>query len=126
MAMIKIKNDVFNITKRLKKIYKGFYISFDKHSNCYYIMDKYLSNKIICKLKYLQLDYRLLDFIYKNSAKNKEQIFSQMDNDNKKLEDYRELSLKTFTTDRLKEIYNYSLNHTSDFNCNKSYKNIWG
>ena len=49
--MIIIKNDLFGVSRRLNKIYKGYGVAYDMRRNKLYLIDKYYGNKKLMCIK---------------------------------------------------------------------------
>ena len=121
--MIIIKNDLFGVSRRLNKIYKGYGVAYDRRRNKLYLIDKYLGNKKLMCIK--DVDYSLVDYISKNNAVHKNEIYNAMELHNEKIENYNRKMLKDCANDRYKEIYNYANVNSKDFDNQSMYINDW-
>lgn len=77
---IKIKNDIFNISNRIKKINKNYNLFFNKSTDCYEIWDN--KNFLICTLPFKNLDCRNLDYLRMQLSKNNKEILDDIENFN--------------------------------------------
>lgn len=76
---IHIKNDVFNIFKRLKQINNDFYLIFDTNKNNYQVYEK---SNLIFTLPYKNLDERSLKYVLKMLKISNEEILKEIENHN--------------------------------------------
>lgn len=81
-----IKNDIFNIAKRLKSIDKKYFIVFNSDRNKYEVHYSRAKNTYELTIPYDKLDARTIDFVLKTRIQNKQKIFEEIENSNKKLE----------------------------------------
>ena len=81
-----IKHDVFDIVKRLKCIDPKYFIVFNfarKKFEVHYARSK---NTYELTVPYDTLDARTINFVLKTRIQNKQKIFEEIENSNKKLE----------------------------------------
>ena len=81
-----IKNDIFNIAKRLKSIDKKYFIVFNSDRNKYEVHYSRAKNTYELTIPYDTLDARTINFVLKTRIQNKQKIFEEIENSNKKLE----------------------------------------
>jgi len=82
---IAIKNDVFNIFKRIKQINNNFYIIFDTNKNKYEIYEK--NNPcVLFTLPYESLDASAVSYVLKMLKTSNEEILKEIEEHNSKLE----------------------------------------
>lgn len=81
-----IKNDIFNIAKRLKSIDKKYFIVFNNDRNKYEVHYSRAKNTYELTIPYETLDARTINFVLKTRIQNKQKIFEEIENSNKKLE----------------------------------------
>lgn len=81
-----IKNDVFNIAKRLKSIDPKYFIVFNSDRNKFEVHYMRAKNTYELTIPYNKLDARSIDFVLKTRIQNKQKIFEEIENSNKKLE----------------------------------------
>ena len=99
-----VKSDVFNICGRVKKFDSSYRVVYDNVANAYQIYSTNLNGGIeligwtplsyVCTLPYGQLDERTINHLYCTRVENLEDIISQIDADNQKLEHDNQLKLK--------------------------------
>ena len=82
--LIVIKNDVFNISKRLKKIDKNYILVRNISSKCFEIHFKKVGN-LQLKVPYNNLDYRTLEYVRKTRTDNIKAVFDEIDKYNENL-----------------------------------------
>lgn len=121
--MIIIKNDLFGVSRRIKKIYRGYDVAYDIRCNKLYLIDKYLGNKKLMCIN--DLDCSLIEYISKNNAVRKNEIYEAMELHNEKIENYNRKMLKDCASDRYKEIYNYANVNSKCFDSQSVYINDW-
>lgn len=82
-----IKSDVFDISKRIKEIDKGYYIVFNRQKQRFEVHHKLQRGGSYCfAVPYKQLDARTLTLTRKTMAKNAKKVFDEIENDNKRLQ----------------------------------------
>lgn len=87
MCKIEIKDDMFDICRRLKNIDSSYFILYDKcrgkyelHSTAQY------GNTYTLTIPYNRLDKRTIDYVLKTRRENIKKLISDMEENNKKLE----------------------------------------
>lgn len=125
MEKIIIKSDVFNICERVKKIYNGYFISFNIKNKKYEIHDKNQFNTYCLTVPYTNLDVRTLDLILKSSNKNYQSIIDEIDKNNKQIQYKNEKQLNDYCQYNLKEIYKYSNTTTKNIDTNVLINSQW-
>lgn len=80
---ILIKNDVFNIFKRIKQINNNYFIIFNKLKNKYEIHDNF---GIVFSLPFNVLDERCLTYVRKMLKSSNEDILKDIELTNQKIE----------------------------------------
>ena len=86
MKNIVIKNDLFDISNRLKSIDKNYFVVFNTAKQKYEIHYKRAKNTYELTLPFNFLDARTIDFVQKTRMENKELIFAEMEKANLKIE----------------------------------------
>ena len=71
---IKIDDDVFNITERIKEIDEGYYVIYNTSSKKFEVHNKYTKNKYCLTIPYSQLDVRTIKLINKTHIRNYKKI----------------------------------------------------
>ena len=80
---IKIESDVYNISKRIKNIDKGYYVVFNTSTNKFEIHNEHQAGSSYClTLPFTQLDERTINFIEETKSENIEKILSKIENEN--------------------------------------------
>lgn len=80
--MTKINSDIFNISKRVQKIYKNTQIYYDFNTKKYFLCEK---ENIIFTLPFNQLDNRVLNFLRERKAKTNQEILDEIEKYNQKI-----------------------------------------
>ena len=81
-----IKNDLFNIEKRLKRINKGYFIVFNEKNKVFEVHNKFLSPTFCLRLPYNKLDSRAVEMVKKSEVTNFSKCFEKIEEDNLKLQ----------------------------------------
>lgn len=89
-----IRNDCFNIAKRLKSIDKNYYIVFNKKLSRFEIHYKRLLNSLELILPFERLDKRTLDYVLRTRIENREKLIKEIDEYNEKLEKKKNIEIK--------------------------------
>ena len=90
---IKIKNDVFDVTNRIKKLNNNYIIMFDTVGNKYYVCDQFLHN-IVFTLPDTSLTPSAIDYVLQMQSKSNAQILEEIDVHNKKVFDTNKQKIK--------------------------------
>ena len=78
---VKLSSDVYNISKRIKKIDVGYYVVYDTSRNKFEIHNyKQLGSTYCLTLPYSCLDERCLNYVLKTRSVNIEKIINEIDN----------------------------------------------
>lgn len=121
-----IKNDLFNIVSRLKKIDKSYYVVFNfcfkryevhskkqKGSSLCFVVDKpYLTSEVLTKA-------------HKTSVRNSKKILESIINNNKKLQDKSDQYLKEKSEHYLKSYIAYANKKGCDCSFKSTNKTLW-
>lgn len=82
--IFKLKSDLYNISKRIKKIDKGYYVVFNTVTKKFEIHNSLQLGSTYClTLPYAELDERALKYVHKTKSENIEKILEQIEKDNK-------------------------------------------
>lgn len=121
---IKIENDVFEITQRIKEIDEGYYIVFDTKKQMYELHNYMQPNTYCLTIPYDNLDSRLIDLLLYTNISNIDNIINDIDNNNSNIERNALNNVKIQTEYMVKEIYEFSNNSSKNFEIN-SCDNFW-
>lgn len=105
----KINSDVFNISNRIKKINKNFYLVFDSNKNKFVlykknnIFNRYLDEYILT-LPFDYLDDRSIKYIINSDSKNLQKILDDIEENNKVIEKKNILLTKEKTQQNLEDL----------------------
>lgn len=89
---LKIFHDVFNISKRIKKIDKDYYVVYDTSKQKFEIHNSSQTGSSYClTLPFNELDERSLNYVHQTSSANIDRILEKIENDN----NIRESAIKT-------------------------------
>ena len=80
----KIKGDLYNISKRIKKINKGYYVVFNTITKKFEVHNSFQMGPSYClTLPYEELDERTLIYVHKTKSENIEKILEEIEKENK-------------------------------------------
>lgn len=84
---IKIMHDVYNISKRIRLIDKGYYIVYNTSTHRFEVHNSsQLGSSYCLTLPYLELDERTLKYVHQTKSENIEKILETIENENKLME----------------------------------------
>ena len=86
MILIEIKDDLFDISKRIKAIDKKYFVVFNKTKKRFEVHYKRNKNTHELTIPYKTLDARAVEFVRKTMVQNKQKIFDEIDKSNEELE----------------------------------------
>ena len=121
---IKINNDVFEITKRIKDIDDGYYVVFDTRKNHYELHNKNQPYTYCLTYPYDNLDSRMIDMILYTNIDNIDNIVNEIDKNNANIENSVNNSIKNKTEYMVREIYDFASNSSKKCDVNL-FENKW-
>lgn len=87
MYKIEIKNDLYNIAKRIKSIDKNYFILFNKIKKTYEIHNSSQPfSTYSLTIPYAKLDKRTIDYVLKTRKENFDKILKEIELSNNKLD----------------------------------------
>lgn len=125
MERLLIKNDLFNICKRIKQIDKKYFIVLNKKTKKFEVHYKRNFSTLELVLPFDRLDKRTLDFVLKTRMEHKQKLIEEMEKNNQKLLDENNKNLLDEATYKAKEMLNYAHNKVGEVNFDKTYLNKW-
>ena len=84
--LIEIKDDLFDISSRIKSIDENYKIYFNRGTCRYELHNSSKTPSFQATFPYTSLDKRALDFVRDSSIKNKELILAEIDAHNARIE----------------------------------------
>lgn len=117
-----IKRDLFNISKRLKKIDKNFYIVFNKLKRQFEIYNK--AQKTIAYVTPF-LNKVIVTKAYKTSPKFASKIFKEIMEQNKQISNSTQQAIMEQNLERFKSYINYANKKNADINFFDTNKTKW-
>ena len=87
MCKIEIKNDMFDICRRLKNIDSTYFILYDKIRGKYELHSTAQLDTYCATIPYNRLDKITIDFALKTRRENIKRLILEMEENNKKLEE---------------------------------------
>lgn len=121
-----IKNDLFNIVSRLKKIDKNYFVVFNLTKKRYEVHSKAQKGSSLCfVVDKPYLNYEVLTKAHKTSVRNSKKLLSEIINNNKKLQEKSDLYLKEKSEHYLKNYIAYANKKGCDCNFENTNKTLW-
>lgn len=109
--LIKILEDVHDITRRLKEIDTDYFVVYNSTKKCFEVHNSSQKHTYCLTIPFKTLDSRAVDLTIKTRRENIEKILKEIDENNNKLEKENLRKLKDKTTYKLKEMYDYANTH---------------
>lgn len=126
MAYIKINQDVFNISDRIKEIDSDYFIVYNTKLKKYEVHNSSQNMNSYClTCPYESLDCRLLEKTMQTRIINFDKIINEIEQNNKKIEQDEKNEMKDKSSIMLKEIYKYASMGSKEFDEKGAYKNNW-
>jgi hypothetical protein len=111
--LILVESDVMDITKRLRKIDKNYFVMFNPRTQKYELHNAEQRDVTLClNLPFDELDSRTIDHVQKYRIENLKKIIAEMEANNLKIEIEKENRLKDTQREIMKDIYTYCNRHT--------------
>ena len=104
---IVIKNDLFDIANRLKKIDKNYLLVRNVIKNRFELWYNACVPKLELVFKTKTIDKRMLDFVNDTKVQYVEKLIKQMDDMNEKIKEKEIKRVKEDSIDRIKEVLKY-------------------
>ena len=122
--LIKIYEDVFDITKRLKEIDRNYFVVFNTKKQKFEVHNKSQKNTYCLSVPYNTLDIRTIFLTLKSRRENIDKILEEIDVNNQKLEQENNRKIKDLCDFKAKEIFSYAKKHEQP-NFENAYKTKW-
>lgn len=122
--LIKIFEDVHNITIRLKEIDKNYFVVWNTNKNCYEVHNKKQKPTYCLSVPYPSLDKRTIDLTLKTRRENFDKILAEIDLDNENLEKENSRKIKDIVEWKSKEMFDYA-NKKGDTDFKDAYVTKW-
>lgn len=84
-----IESDCLDIVKRIKAIDQDYFVMFDLNLKKFQLHDKSQKNSYCLTFPFDSLDERAVDMVLKTRVQNADEIFAQIEADNKRLQEKR-------------------------------------
>jgi len=103
--LIEIKNDVYNISKRIKKIDKDYIVFYNTSKNKFEIHNLgQIGGSYCLTLPFDSLDERTIKHVRKTSSANIDEILEKIENENKVLESTEKISALSNVAEKIENI----------------------
>ena len=84
--LVEIKNDVFDVVKRIKKIDRNYRVVYNTKKAAYELHNKAQIFTSYClTFPYKFIDARMVDYTLKTQSKNREKILKEIEQENEKM-----------------------------------------
>lgn len=121
---IKIEEDLFDITSRIKDIDDGYFVLFDDVKNCFEIHNYKQEFTYCLTVPFDNLDSRVIELINSTFVGVSDKILEDIDKNNSKIEENNKNKVKSQTDFMLREIYDFCNNSSKNFN-EISFQTMW-
>lgn len=122
--LIKIYEDVFDITTRLKEIDNDYFVVFNTEKNKYEVHNKSQKNTYCLSVPFSGLDSRTIDLTLKTRRENIDKLLKEIEQNNEKIEKEANRKTKDLCEFKAKEFFDYSKKHEEP-NFYDAYKTRW-
>lgn len=125
MALIKIFQDVFDITNRIKEIDDGYYAVYNTTKSQYEIHNKKQKFNTFCITCDYGLDSRVIDKLRKTRIENLHKILAEMEAQNEMLEKQSKKAITDEASWKVREMFDYANKKEQDCDFNDAYLTKW-
>ncbi len=120
-----VKNDLFNIADRLKKIDKSYFVLFNKKTKNYEIHSKAQKGSTLCVIAGKKLNEQVIFKVENTKIKFMKKIIYDINSNNKKLEDKSSKDLQEFYGYKLEKFASWANKKNCDIDFSNLDKTIW-
>ena len=122
--LIRIFEDVFDITKRLKEIDESYFVVYNTQKKKYEVHSSKQKNTYCLTVPTKTLDSRTVGLTLKTRRENYEKILKEIDETNEKIEKESKRQIDDLCEFKAKEMFSYSKSH-DEINFDDAYKTRW-
>jgi len=122
--LIKITEDVFDISNRLKEIDSNYFVVFNTKKQKFEIHNKSQKNTYCLTVLNKSLDSRTITQTLKSRRERFNKILQEIEDNNQKIIDDNNKKIRDMAEWKLKEMFDYSSRHNID-NFDDAYKTRW-
>ena len=122
--LIKIQNDVHDISKRLKEIDESYFVVFNTATNHFEVHSTKQKQTFCLNVPYAVLDKRTIDLTLKTRRENFDKILAEIDKQNEELDKQNQKQIKNLVEFKAKEMFDYAKKHDAT-NFNDAYVTKW-
>ncbi len=122
--LIRIYEDVFNITNRLKEIDDSYFVVYNTQKKKFEVHSSKQKNTYCLTIQNGGLDARVVPLVLKTRRENYQKIIDEMDRANEEIEKENKRKIKDLCEDKAKEMFSYAKSH-DDANFEDAYKTRW-
>ncbi len=122
--LIKITNDVHDISNRLKEIDGSYFVVFNTTKNCFEVHSTKQKQTFCVRVPYKCLDKRTIDLILKTRRENFDKIVAEIDKQNAMLDTQNKKEIQNLVEFKEKEMFDYAKKHDAT-NFNDAYTTKW-
>ena len=122
--LIKIFEDVFFITNRLKEIDENYFVVFNTQKKKFEVHSSKQKQSYCLTVPYKTLDQRTISLVLKTRKENFDKILKEIEEENAKIEKENKRKINAICEDKAKEIFSFAKSH-EDANFDDAYKTRW-
>ncbi len=125
MALISIKNDVFNICERIKRINPHYFVVYNTDRHQYEVHNSKQFANTFCISCENGLNYSVISKLRKTKIENIDKIVKEIDEINEKIEKNTKKEIMDVASVKAQEMFNYAKTKIDDCNFDDSYITKW-
>lgn len=123
--LIKIKNDVFDIARRIKQIDSGYFLCFNTKTKNFEVHNKKQKHTFCLIVPDKQIDCRVLSHVLKTRRENIDKILAEIDKHNQELENQTKRQVLDKSSFMFNEMFSYAAHHEGDVDFKNAYTTKW-
>ena len=124
MALIKVKNDAFNITERIKKINPYYYVVYNTKKHHFEVHNSKQIPSTFCITCDSGLNYQVLTKLHMTKIENIDKIMRDIDENNAAIENEAKRVEMDKASFKAREIFRYA-SHNEDCDLDDCYTTRW-
>lgn len=125
MALIKIKNDAFNICERIKSINPHYYVVYNTKKHAFEVHNTKQYANSFCISCEKGLNYSVIQKLRKTRIENLDKIINEIESNNQAIEREAKNEVMDKAQYKAREMFDYAKKRVEDCNFDDSYTTIW-
>ena len=122
--LINIKNDVHDISNRLKEIDHSYFVVFNTQKNRFEVHSTSQTKTFCVAVPHKFLDKRTVDLVLQTRRENFDKILKEIDEHNESLERENNRKIKELVETKTREMFDYAKKHDAT-NFDDAYTTKW-